>query len=100
MADAGTVVLGTAFVGSLGAMLTYIANTVISDRNRTASAIDSERARTERAETLLEKCREKYDEEVTARIAAKQDLALCELKLARLAIEYGHSDTQQLRGPS
>lgn len=100
MADAGTVVIGTAFVGSLGAMLTYIANTVISDRNRSASAIDGERARTERAETKLEQCREKYEAAVSARLAAKQELALCELKLARLAIEYGHSDTQQLRGPS
>lgn len=81
MPDVATTVMGTAFVGSLTAMLGYVGTTVASDR-----------ARNQRTEDALEKCREKLEDEIRARRLAEQALSLAELTIARLRIEYGDSD--------
>lgn len=81
MPDAVTTMMGTAFVGSLTAMLGYVGTTVASDR-----------ARSQRTEDALEKCRERVEAEIAARRVAEQGLSMAELTIARLRIEYGDSD--------
>lgn len=81
MPDPITAVLGTTFAASLTAMLGYVGTSVASDR-----------ARNQRTEEALEKCRERVETEVRARMVAEQALSMAELTIARLKIEYGDSD--------
>lgn len=81
MPDAATAVMATAFVGSLTAMLGYVGTTVASDR-----------ARAQRTEDALERCRERVEAEIQARRVAQQGLSMAELTIARLRIETGDSD--------
>lgn len=87
MPDLGTVAAPAAFLTTLAGMLTYLGQAVLSDRKSHAESLDRERAQTQRAEDALERCRE-------ARNTAEQKLALAELQVARLSIEYGHSDNR------
>jgi hypothetical protein len=81
MPDAATTLLGTVFAGSLTAMLGYVGTTVASDR-----------ARAQRTEDALDRCRSQLEEEIRGRRLAEQALAMAELTIARLRIEYGDSD--------